>query len=91
MRAASQGAQGARTTRLSVLVTSGEAEQITHRAKTSGLSVSAYLRATALGIGASKEEQHAMVIFDRVLDQMIATVNQANARLEASLIGMGAS
>jgi len=88
MSVALQDSGGTRATRLSVLVTSGEAEEIAHRAETAGLSVSAYLRAMALGDGASKEEQEAMRIIDRVLDEMIATVDQANTSLEAALDGM---
>jgi len=88
MSLALQDASAARTTRLSVLVTSGEAKEIAKRADAAGLSVSAYLRAMALGDGASKEEQEAMRVIDQVLDEMIATVDKANASLEAALDGM---
>jgi len=82
---------GARATRLSVLVSGSEAEEISHRADEAGLSVSAYLRAQALGTGLSVIEAEAMVIFDRLLDEMTARVEDANAGLVASLKRMDAS
>jgi hypothetical protein len=82
MRAALQDARAAR---LSVLVNSAEAEEITRRAAAAGLSVSAYLRAAALSNAASPDEQEAMAIFDRLLDEINTTLDQANNSLEATL------
>jgi hypothetical protein len=45
--------------------------------------VSAYLRAQALGTGVAEAE--AMAVFDRLLDEMTARIDAANAALLASL------
>jgi len=83
MSLALQDADGARATRLSVLVTSSEAAEISRRAEESGLSVSAYLRGQALGTGAAEAE--AMAVFDKLLDEMTVRIDAANAGLLASL------
>jgi hypothetical protein len=83
MSSALQNADGARATRLSVLVTGSEAAEISRRAEEADLSVSAYLRAQALGTGAAEAE--AMAVFDRLLDEMTARIDAANAGLLASL------
>ncbi len=88
MSTALQDAGAARTTRLSVLVSTSEAEEISRRAGEAGLSVSAYLRAQALGTGVSENEAEAMMIFDRLLDEMTVRVDAANAGLLASLSRM---
>ncbi len=83
MSLALQDADGARATRLSVLVTGSEAAEISRRAEEADLSVSAYLRAQALGTGVAEAE--AMAVFDRLLDEMTARIDDANAALVASL------
>ncbi len=83
MSLALQDADGARATRLSVLVTGSEAAEISRRAEEADLSVSAYLRAQALGTGVAEAE--AMAVFDRLLDEMTARIDAANAGLLASL------
>jgi len=80
--------KGIRAARLSVLVNGAEAEEIAHRAAAAGVSVSAYLRARALGDGVSEDEAAAMRAFDRVIDEMTARVDEANASLEAALARM---
>jgi hypothetical protein len=82
---------GARAVRLSVLVSGSEAAEISRRAEEAGLSVSAYLRAQALGTGVSEGEAEAMAIFDRLLDEMTARVDAANGGLVASLERMDAA
>jgi len=76
---------GPRATRLSVLVTAPEAEEISARAEAAGLSVSAYLRAQALGAIPSADQEDALKIFDRVIDDISTRIDQANASLEATL------
>jgi hypothetical protein len=83
MSLALKDADGARATRLSVLVTGSEAAEISRRAEEADLSVSAYLRAQALGTGVAEAE--AMAVFDRLLDEMTARIDAANAGLLASL------
>jgi hypothetical protein len=51
--------------------------------------VSAFLRAQALGTG--RGEAEAMMVFDRLLDELTARVDAANAGLTASLARMGAA
>lgn len=75
----------ARATRLSVLVSASEGAEISRRAEEAGLSVSAYLRAQALGTGLSETETEAMAIFDRLLDEIAARVDAANTGLAAAL------
>lgn len=82
--------KGTRSARLSVLVNGAEAEEIAHRAAAAGVSVSAYLRARALGDGKSEDEAAAMRVFDQVIDEMTARVDEANASLEAALARMEA-
>jgi hypothetical protein len=81
---------GARAIRLSVLVSGSEAVEISRRAEEAGLSVSAYLRAQALGTGVSGNEAEAMNIFDRLIDEMTARIDEANAGVMASLQRMDA-
>lgn len=78
-----------RATRLSALVNAAEAETIARRAAESGLSVSAFLRARALGPADSPEEGPALRAVDeaiarmgRELDLAIAAIGAAMARLE---------
>jgi len=85
MSVAFQDGGGARATRLQVLVSPNEAEEISRRAGEAGLSVSAYLRTQALNGPVSKDELAAMAIFDRLLDDMTSRVDAANAGLSASL------
>jgi len=89
MSIALQKADGARATRLSVLVSDSEAAEISRCAAEAGLSVSAFLRAQALGTG--RGEAEAMMVFDRLLDELTARVDAANAGLAASLARMGAA
>jgi len=79
---------GPRATRLSVLVSTPEAQEISERAQAAGLSVSAYLRTQALTDIASPEEQEALKVFDRVIDDITSSIDQANASLEAALSRM---
>jgi hypothetical protein len=85
MSLAVQDTIGPRATRISVLVSTPEAEEISARAEAAGLSVSAYLRAQALGAIPSGDEQEALKIFDRVIDDITTRIDQANASLEAAL------
>jgi hypothetical protein len=82
---------GARATRLSVLVSGSEAVEISRRAEAAGLSVSACLRAQGLGTGVSSHEAEAMKIFDGLLDEMAARADAANAGVVASLQRMDAA
>lgn len=68
---------GARATRLSVLVSDAEAEQITKQAQASGLSVSAFLRERALGLKGSREEEEALRQVDALIDKMAGNVESA--------------
>ena len=84
-----QDAIGPRTTRLSVLVSSSEAEEIAHRAEAANLSVSAYLRAQALtnnlADDAAAGDPEALAVFDQIIDVITTRIDQANSSLEAAL------
>ncbi|MGC8469292.1 MAG: plasmid mobilization protein [Acetobacteraceae bacterium] len=80
-----------RTTRLTVLVSAGEAAEIARRAEGAGLSVSAYLRACALGPAGegngdrNGEDAAALRHVDTLLGRMEADLDGALAALAASL------
>ena len=76
---------GARTTRLSVLVSDTEAEQITKQAEASGLSVSAFLRERALGLKNSREEEEALRQVDALIDKMAGDVESAIGQVASTL------
>jgi len=80
---------GPRATRLSVLVSEAEAAEVARRAAAAELSVSAYLRAQALGAPAPPEERQALAVFDRVLDELVGRVDAANQALGAALARLG--
>jgi hypothetical protein len=84
MSVALHEAVGPRTTRLSVLVSTQEAEEIAALAKAADLSVSAYLRAQAL-TPAVRSEDDALAIFDQVIDTITTRLDAANTSLEAAL------
>lgn len=73
-----------RATRLSVLVSDREAEQITQQAEASGLSVSAFLRERGLGHQSSSEEA-AMRQVDTLIDKMTGDVESAIAQVASTL------
>jgi hypothetical protein len=85
MSVALQDAVGPRTTRLSVLVSNVEAQEIADRAQAASLSVSAYLRAQALTAGASENEPEALAVFDQIITDITTRIDAANASLEAAL------
>jgi hypothetical protein len=85
MSVALHEAIGPRTTRLSVLVSAPEADEIAARAKAANLSVSAYLRAQALASGGAGTEDDALAIFDQVIDTLATRLDAANSSLEAAL------
>jgi hypothetical protein len=85
MSLALQDAVGPRTTRLSVLVSAPEADEIAARAQAANLSVSAYLRAQALMAGASENEPDALAIFDQIITDITTRIDAANTSLEAAL------
>ena len=81
-----------RATRLTVLVSAAEAAEIARRAEEAGLSVSAYLRARALGPAAAGraaegtgEQAVALRHFDALLGRMEADLDGALTALAASL------
>jgi len=84
MSAALQETISPRTTRLAVLVSNAESQEIALRAEAANLSVSAYLRAQALGTGAGND-QEALAVFDQIIDTITARIDQANTSLEAAL------
>jgi hypothetical protein len=69
--------------RLSVLVSRSEAAEISRLAGDAGLSVSAYLYSRALGIGLGDAE--AIMVFDKILDELTERVDEENAGIIASL------
>jgi hypothetical protein len=85
MSVALQDAVGPRTTRLSVLVSNTEAEEIANRAKAADLSVSAYLRAQSLIASASENEPEALAVFDQIITDITSRIDAANTSLEAAL------
>jgi hypothetical protein len=80
-----QDTLGPRTTRISVLVSSAEAQEISHRAEAANLSVSAFLRTQALTTDASANDQEALAAFNRVIDHITHRIDQANTSLETAL------
>jgi hypothetical protein len=85
MNATLQDDLGPWTTRISVRVSSAEAQEISERAKAASLSVSAYLRAQALSSAAAGNDQEAIAVFDQIIDDFTTRIDQANASLEAAL------
>ena len=80
-----------RTTRLTALVSEGEAEQVTRQAAAVGLSVSAYLRDRALGISADAGESAALRQVDAFIDRIEADLDSAIAEVSATIARMDAA
>jgi len=92
MSVALQDAIGPRTTRLSVLVTNAEAQEIARRAESANLSVSAYLRAQALtATSPTENDAGALAIFDRIIADITTRIDAANTGLQASLSRLNAT
>jgi hypothetical protein len=92
MSVALQDAIGPRSTRISVLVTDAEAQEIARRAESANLSVSAYLRAQALSAASPPEnDTDALAIFDRIIADIITRIDAANTGLEAALSRLNAT
>jgi Mobilization protein NikA len=90
MSVAMMPAAAGRTIRLTALVSEAEAAEIARRAGAEGLSVSAYLRARALGGAGETEEDAALRQVDALIGRMEADIDGAievlartNARLKA--------
>ena len=77
-----------RATRLSVLVSESEAAEIAQRAEAAGLSMSAFLRNQALGLGGKAEEDEALRCVDALIDKMTQDVDAAIAEVGASVARM---
>lgn len=78
-----------RSTRLTVLVNDREAAQIARQAAAAGLSVSAYLRDRALGVGAAPEASRDAAL--RQMDTLIARMEADLDRAIAALAPNGAA
>lgn len=74
-----------RTTRLSVMVSPGEAGQIAGAAEAAGLSVSAFLRGRALGVTSKDAEAAALRQIDALIDRMTGDLDAAIAQLSEVL------
>jgi Mobilization protein NikA len=74
-----------RTTRLSALVSAEEAEVIARRAAAAGLSVSAYLRAQALGQTGTAEDDALLQRVDDLIARMEGDLDAAIAQMGATL------
>jgi hypothetical protein len=83
-----EDAVGPRTTRLAVLVSNSEANEISQRAAAANLSVSAYLRAQALNAAPVENDQDALAVFDQIIDGIITRIDETNTSLEAALARM---
>ena len=80
-----------RTTRLTALVSTREAEQIARQAAAAGLSVSAYLRERALGAQAQPDEAAALRQFDTLIERMESDLDDAITSLSATIARMDAA
>ena len=79
-----------RVNRLTTLVSASENEIIARKAEAAGLSVSAYLRALALGSGADADKDTALRQVDLLIDRMERDLDSAIAELAAVLARMAA-
>ena len=82
--------EGVRSTRLSVLVSEAESARIARQAELAGTSVSAYLRALALGSRDDAGEQAALRQIDALIERMENDIDRAAAELTAALVRMEA-
>lgn len=88
MSVALKPAADARTTRLSLLVSAGEAEEIVKAAEACGLSVSSFLRERALGGG--RDEAAALRQVDALIDGMTRELDEAVAQLNGVMARLNA-
>lgn len=85
MRTAVGGASSnVRSTRLSVLASAAEAEEVARCAEAAGLSVSAFLRARALGLAGKREDAEALRRLDELIERMTRDVDEAIEQVTAT-------
>jgi len=77
-----------RSNRLTTLVSDSEGEAIAKKADAAGLSVSAYLRAQALGSEADPSGEAALRQVDLLIDRMESDLDGAIAELAAAMARM---
>ena len=79
------------TSRLTALVSDAESTLIAKKAEAAGLSVSAYLRASALGPETSSDDETALRQIDLPIAHMASDLDGAVAEVNAALSRMAAS
>ncbi len=80
-----------RGSRLTTLVSDKEGQMIAWLAEAAGLSVGAYLRDRAIGVGPDAVEQAALCQVDRLIDRIEDNLDSAVAELSAAMARMAAA